>query len=154
MSVNSANTIGDYLDGFKRQSFIMSQSFLQELLKDNTVKEFHNEENLVNQHNSYIDEIKVKYTMTNEEYRKYKCNPWRMAHDLYENSELWFILLHANEMYSATEFTRKTVYIYKDEIVSRLTEIRSARSDIVKINENEIFLSKKEIIEGNDGMWD
>ena len=57
-------------------------------------------------------------------------------------------------MYSATEFTRKTIYVYNTSIIERLTEIKSARNDIIKENENIIFNAKKEIIEGTDGMWD
>lgn len=154
MSVKAADTIREYLNEYNKQPLRMTEYFLKELLKDNDVKEFYNEENIVDYHDSYIKEIKVRYNMTNEEFRKYRCNPWRMAHDLYGNTELWFMLLHLNEMYSATEFTRKSIYVFNTSIIERLSEIKSARSDIIRENENIIFNAKKEIIEGTDGMWD
>lgn len=154
MSVKYSQTLAEYITEFKNQSFRMSEIFLKELLKDNKVKEFYNEESLVNQHGKFIDAIKVKYTMSNEEFRKYMCNPWYMAHDVYGNTELWFMILHANEMYSATEFTKKTIYLYSSNLLEYLREIKTARSDILNENQNEIYLSKRAIIEGTDGMWD
>ena len=47
MSVKAADTIRDYLNEYNKQPLRMTQYFLKELLKDNDVKEFYNEENIM-----------------------------------------------------------------------------------------------------------
>ena len=150
MSVIPTNTIKKYLMLYQSQPFKMADCFLKELINDNIVKEFHIEENLADMHGGYIDELKIKYEMTNEEFRKYKGNPWYMANDLYGNTELWFMLLHANEMYSATEFTRQNIYVYKSNIMTRISEILNARNYFIQKNQAEIDSQKRKIILGTD----
>ena len=50
-------------------------------------------------------------TFTKDEIHKYKCNPWALSYDLYGTVEFWQLLLDLNDMYSATEFTKKTVKV-------------------------------------------
>lgn len=101
----------------------MSDFFYKGVLADNEVKLFVNDDSILNLYESILRKYKVKRTMSNEEFRKYKYNPQRFAHDLYGNTEYWWLLLHANEMNSAAEFDRQTLWIYTTDVIEAIKDI-------------------------------
>ena len=153
MAITPTNRIGTYLSLYKNQSFKMDDCFYGEYMSDSKVKLFNIEENVTNNYKNFLEYMIDTCTFSNEEYRKYACNPWYLSNDLYGTTELWFMLLHVNEMYSATEFTKKTIKYYKADILRYITEIRAVQDVFLKDNKSDLYNTKRAIIEGTIGMW-
>ena len=141
MSVESS-TLDNYLNDYKAQDYKLDNYFTHEILNDGESYDWYKviEENIAARHTMFLDECKVKVSLTDAQYRKYRCNAHRLAHDLYGQTELWFLILHANEMYSEMEMTSKDLYIYKPaQLIPKLTEISIVEGDYLKKNRNYVF---------------
>jgi hypothetical protein len=60
----------------------------------------------------YIDELRddeycLSVELTDEQLTKYKYRPKLLCYDIYGNTELYFIILLINDMYSTKQFTKK-----------------------------------------------
>lgn len=154
MAISPTNSIRTYLSLYKSQSFKMDDCFYSEYMSDNTVKLFNIEENVSNNFKEFLSSMEATWTFNNDEYRKYICNPWYLSNDLYGTTELWFMLLHVNEMYSATEFTKRTIKYYKTDILKYINEIRAVQDNYLRDNKADMFSTKRAILEGTIGMWD
>lgn len=141
MSVESS-TLDNYLNDYKAQDYKLDNYFTHEILNDGESSDWYKviEENIAARHTMFLDECKIKVSLTDAQYRKYRCNAHRLAHDLYGQTELWFLILHANEMYSEMEMTSKDLYIYKPaQLIPKLTEISIVEGDYLKKNRNYVF---------------
>lgn len=154
MALSPTSSIETYLSLYKSQSFKMDDCFYTEYMSDTKVKLFNIEENISNNYKEFLSSMVETWTFSNEEYRKYHCNPWYLSDDLYGTTELWFMLLHVNEMYSATEFTKRTIKYYNPNITKYITEISSVQDEFLKDNRADIYNTKRSILEGTIGMWD
>lgn len=123
MSIESATTIREFLNNYKKQSIKFTDFFNKGVLIDDQVKLFINDDSILNLFDDLLKKYKIKYKMSNAEYRKYKYNPHRLAHDIYGNSEYWWLILHANELNSASEFSLQSIWIYKASVLNILKEI-------------------------------
>ena len=85
-----------------------------------------------------LKDIKVKITLSNEEYSKYRYNPKVLSYDIYGTTELWFLILEANELHSINEFNSRTIYLFKTDIVEKMTRILNLELDSKNYNEEEI----------------
>ena len=77
-----------------------------------------------------LKDIKIKVTLSNEEYFKYRFNPKLLSYDIYGTTELWFLILEANELHSVTQFDLRTLYIFNTSIVDRVTRILNLEKDV------------------------
>lgn len=89
----------------------------------------------------YMNELKdashlVKFT--DEEYFTYRFRPKILAHYLYGNGELYFIILWLNDMWSVKDFNLREVRLIKNSDMSRiLTSINVSERDFIReYNEN------------------
>lgn len=86
----------------------------------------------------YIDELKsysTKYTMSNEEYRRYKYRPDLFAYDLYGKTDYDFVILLVNGINIEKDFNKKTVrYIPEENIDTLLSFIRNAETRVLEKN--------------------
>lgn len=63
----------------------------------------------------YFDEFKkasVKVELTEDEILKYKYRPKLLAYDIYDNAELYYIILRLNDLYNAKDFNLGRKYLY------------------------------------------
>lgn len=146
----AATSIKEYINEFQDQSLKMTDFFLFEILSNTNQQEYIKtiEENILARHQSFLEENKVKITITDDEYRKYRCNAHWVSQDIYGTTELWFLILHANELYSESEFTMKEFYVYNKSVMEKLSEILAIEeSDFLKnranIYKQEIEITKK-----------
>lgn len=142
MAINTG-TLKEYINDYKNQSIKMPDYFLHEWHND--VPERYMkvlEENVLAKHTSFLESDKRLYKMTDDEFRKYRCNAHRLSEDMYGTTELWFLILHANEMYSESEFCSKTIYLYNKSALTKISEILAVEED--DINKNRTTVSKKE----------
>lgn len=63
----------------------------------------------------YFDEFKkasVKVELTEDEILKYKYRPKLLAYDIYDNAELYYIILRLNDLYNVKDFNLGRKYLY------------------------------------------
>lgn len=155
MAIQGSTKISTYLNRYITQNTKLIDFFYIEYLSDNDTKQFHIMDNIAQNYERFLRPAVEIMELSSEDYRKYRYNPWRLSDDLYGTTELWFMLLHLNELYSATEFDLRTVKVYNsDTLLDRLSEMVNVNGEYFDTNRSEIFAIKKDIDEGIDGMWD
>lgn len=79
---------------------------------------------------TYADELKalaIDITLTNEEYYKYRFRPKLLAYDIYNYSELFYIINFINGIYNIKDFNFRTVkLIPKTNLFSMLSYVLQA----------------------------
>jgi hypothetical protein len=84
----------------------------------------------------YMNELKdashlVKFT--DEEYFTYRFRPKLLAHYLYGNGELYFIILWLNDMWSVKDFNLRTLKLIKNsELAQALSSINASEKSFIK----------------------
>lgn len=99
--------------------------------------EVNNETNLIINYNSLIDnymedimKICTSWTLTDKDLINYRFQPKKFCYDLYNTTELWFILLRINNMVSSLDFNKKTIYVFdRDGIFKLLNEIMTLEEE-------------------------
>lgn len=91
----------------------------------------------------YMNELKAmskEVTLTESEYYTYRFKPKLLAHYLYGNGELYFIILWLNDMWSVKDFDLKTIKLISNkELSEALSSINaSERSFIRSYNESAL----------------
>lgn len=154
MAITGSTKISGYLNKFIMQNTKLVDYFFTEYLSDDDTQQFHIMDNVAQYHRRFLRPLVKTVTFSSEDYRKYRYNPWRLSNDLYGTTELWFMILHLNEMYSANEFDKRSIKIYnKEDFIDKLNEIVNVYTDSLDDNHREVLALKKAIEEGNDGMW-
>lgn len=145
MSVD-AGTLKDYILQYKGQLTKMTDYFLFEWMYDSSNQYIKTiEENVLAKHTKFLEENKNKYEMTDDEFRMYRCNAHRLSEYLYGTTELWFLILHANELYSESEFCSKTIYLYNRNVLSKLSEILAIEEEDINKNRAKIAATESVI---------
>jgi hypothetical protein len=84
----------------------------------------------------YMSELKAKaqeVTLSEIEYYTYRFKPKLLAHYLYGNQELYFILLWLNDMWSVKDFDLKKVKVLKSQDLSEaLSSINAKEKSFIK----------------------
>ena len=139
MSMGLANTIQDYISSYEDEELVSSAFFLKQVFTTNANKKMLlNFNSLVLKYMPELQEIKIKITLSNEEYAKYRYNPKYLSHDIYGTTELWFLILEANELHSVRQFDSKTIYLYRVDIVEKMTRILNLETVSKNYNEDQI----------------
>lgn len=71
-----------------------------------------------------LQEYLVEYTMSDQEYIKYKYQPKLFCYDKYGIMDVAYILLRVNQMSSTLEFTKKKIKIFNENFFDMLLEIQ------------------------------
>jgi hypothetical protein len=142
-------TLSDYIQRYKdsilkESNFSFNQwVFDNELIEDDEILNKNLDyiklldENIIDQHSYYIDKYVYLVRLTDEEYRKYRCNAHRLSYDIFGTTMLWYMILGINEMYSESEFNKYIFKMYKPEMVSHLAEIKLVEDDLLDRNKAE-----------------
>ena len=76
--------------------------------------------------------------LSDKELARFKYNPKALSYYLYGTTELWFLILRLNEMYSISEFSNDTIKLYSNTILRKISEILNAEEDRRNVNEDEV----------------
>lgn len=93
-------------------------------------------ENLFRRHIAYIKEKCVTVTLSDEEADVYKYNPYKLSYDIYNTTELWFIICMINDVIHPASFTKNKLLLLKK------TDLRVI-NDIFMIDDIRIKNNKK-----------
>lgn len=84
----------------------------------------------------YMNELKAmskEVTLSESEYYTYRFKPKLLAHYLYGNGELYFIILWLNDMWSVKDFNLKKVKLIKNsELADALSKINASEKSFIK----------------------
>ena len=139
MGMGSESTIQDYISQYNSEEIAKSAFFLKQVFSlDNNKQMIVDFSNLVIKYMPELKGIKIKITLSNEEYAKYRFNPKLLSYDIYGTTELWFLILEANELHSITQFNSKTIYLFRTDIVEKMTRILNLEVSTKNYNEEEI----------------
>ena len=142
MTMGQESTIKQYIANYNSEEIVSSAYYLKKVFESsNNRKMLLNFDNLVIKYMPELKDSKVKITLNNEEYEKYKYNPKLLSYDIYGTTELWFLILEANELYSATQFSNKTIYLFRADIVEKMCRILNLEMESKNYNEEEISSS-------------
>lgn len=139
MQMGKEPTIKEFIQQYFSEDILSSKFFLKQVFETNNGKKMLvNASDLVIKYLPELEVMKVKVTMSDEEYAKYKYNPKYLSYDIYGTTELWFLILEANEMHSAMQFNFQTIYLYTSDIVEKMGRILNLENIPIAYNEEEI----------------
>ena len=139
MTMGLDTTIRDYISSYEDEELVSSAFFLKQVFTTNSnTKMLVNFNSLVLKYLPEMQEIKIKITLSNEEYAKYRHNPKYLSNDIYGTTELWFLILEANELHSIRQFDSKTIYLYRTDIVEKMVRILNLETVAKNYNEDQI----------------
>ena len=71
---------------------------------------------------------------------KYKYAPKKVSFDIYGTTEYWFLVLHANELFSACQMSlnKPTMYLYSRDIMEVVNEIINVEKKYIQKNSAQI----------------
>jgi hypothetical protein len=136
------STIQSIIDEGLEKKMLIKELSLKEVITNSAGEMF-----VVNIYNLYEKyyELLLEHTSTvvlsDEEYLKYKYQPRRLAQDLYNNQDFYYMLLRLNYIYSVSQFDFKELRVFKPGIVSLLNEILVKESE--EYIDNEMAVLKK-----------
>ena len=94
------------------------------------------EYNVFNVVSDYMNELKAmakEVTLSEAEYYTYRFKPKLLAHYLYGNGELYFIILWLNDMWSVKDFNLRTLKLIKNsELAQALSSINASEKSFIK----------------------
>lgn len=131
-------TISEYIRSGRQKPVKMTDYFYTGVLVDNVSRLYVLDDSALIPYDEELNKYRKSYTFTSEEYRKYKYNPWRVSYDVYGTTEYWFLVLHANELYSAMEFDMHTIDLYTTDVMSVLNEILTIEDEGMRKNQAEV----------------
>ena len=89
--------------------------------------------NVVSDYMNELKDLAYDVTLTDEEYYTYRFRPKLLAHYLYGNGELYFIILWLNDMWSVKDFDLHKVKLLKNTDLSRvMTSINISERDFIR----------------------
>lgn len=139
MTMGLDMTIKDYITQYNNEDITFSEFFLKQVfVTDAGKKLLMNFENLIIKYMPELKEMKVKVSLSNEEYSRYKFNPKLLSFDIYGTTELWFLILEANELHTISQFDFKTIYLFRADIVEKAARILNLEVSNKNYNADEV----------------
>jgi len=89
----------------------------------------------------------VTLELSNDDFTKYKYKPKLLAYDIYNTTELYFVILALNGMCDIKDFTKKKLkMLYYADMQDLLNQIYAAESEHIKYN-------RKHLDDKNKSTW-
>lgn len=89
--------------------------------------------NVVSDYMNELKEMSHFVTLTDTEYYTYRFKPKLLAKFLYGNTELYFIILWLNDMWSVKDFNLRTIKLIKNtELAEALSKINASEKSFIK----------------------
>lgn len=138
-SVHKQYTIDDFITLGKNSTSISYKRF--SILSKSIVSPeiLYAENNIIY---DYIEEFKKlaeKVELSDSNYHKYAYKPKLLAYDLYESTEIYFIILALNGMYDIKDFNKHTLnLLYRDDMLQLLSLIYNAESGYISANRKKV----------------
>ena len=80
----------------------------------------------------------IEVTLSDDEYDEYVQQPKKYCYDMYGTPELAYSLLYINDMPSVTDFKRRKIKIFTDDIMDIIVELMSLNEEDLEKDQNNI----------------
>lgn len=137
---NAITTVEDFIQEYDVETIRMDTVFLRQVFWEKGMghKLVVAESALIDKYLEEIEQHKTAITLSTTEYYKYRYNPKLMAYDVYGTTELWFLLMAANELYSVIDFDLRVVKAYRTDILQKIDRMLSLEHEFKVINDDEV----------------
>lgn len=129
--VNKTFTLDQFADSKSSNTISYYSMSLLEKDSQNNI-----EYDVFNVVSDYMNELKAmakEVTLSETEYYTYRFKPKLLAHYLYGNGELYFIILWLNDMWSVKDFNLRTIKLIKNsELAQALSSINASEKSFIK----------------------
>ena len=89
--------------------------------------------NVVSDYMNELKKMSHRVTLSETEYYTYRFKPKLLAKYLYGNTELYFIILWLNDMWSVKDFNLRTIKLIKNtELSEALSKINASEKSFIK----------------------
>lgn len=141
-------TINEFFETERSKNFHMEDTYFKQILNDTGfTPQLILESSVLDNYQSILRDFIVRLPITDKFRNKYKYNPKKLAAKEYESTEYWFLILYANEMYSATQFSldKGYIYMYRQGIQQVINEILNIERKYIQKNAAEVssFIKSK-----------
>lgn len=136
--ITKYNTISSLLNYENKTDITYNKLFLKSLLNTSSGELIVNSTSLGNKYRDYIMSVSHMTTLSDVDLANYKYSPKKYCYDTYGTIELWGLLLQINNMTSCTEFNKKNIRVFNDQIFQVLNEILVMEEDIINKNNASI----------------
>ena len=131
IKVNKTYTLDQFADSKSSNDISYYSMSLLEKDPENNI-----EYDVFNVVSDYMNELKAmanEVTLTESEYYTYRFKPKLLAHYLYGNGELYFIILWLNDMWSVKDFNLRTIRLINNKDLSEaLSSINASEKSFIK----------------------
>ena len=124
MNVGKEDTLRKYIANYQSDNLTFGKLFYKEAYKTDLHNLIVNGQGILDRYYRELDQFKVSVDLGPSDYRKYRFNPKLLSYNLYGTTELWFLILHANEISSVSEFDLQKIYFYNINILNFLATAR------------------------------
>ena len=133
--------VKNFIRKYGNEPFRVDNCFLHQVVKlpDNSDRKIIvNESFLFSKYKDELVQYLRKRELDDTEYRRYRFNPKLFAYDTYGTTELWFMVLHANELYTVNQFDLHTIYYYDPAFFDAINRAIDLEAPFSAINESEV----------------
>lgn len=144
MQCEQESLITDFIRKYGTEPFTVDNCFLHQIVQSNDGRKLIvNESFILSKYKDELAKYKRKMELTDQLYRRYRFNPKLFSYEIYGTTELWFMVLHANELYTANQFDLRVVYYYDPTFFDAITRALDLETQFTAINEAEVENSLK-----------
>ena len=140
MPYRNKSTIQSIIDEGLDLKMTMNDLCFREVMTNSSGEMFViNMYNLYEKYYELLLEHTTTVTLSDEEYKKYRFQPKRLARDLYGNQDIYYLLLRVNHIYSVINFDFTEMKVFNSNIVKLLNEIIVLESEDYIDNEMTVI---------------
>lgn len=134
-------TLTEFFEKESSKNFHMEDCFFKQILAETGLTpQLILESSILDRYQSLIRRFLVKVKVNEKQRYNYQFNPKKIAYQMYDNTEYWFLVLQANELFSAMDLTLDKGYImlYQNGIQQTINEIMNVEKKYIQKNAAEI----------------
>ena len=137
MNATNEHLMNSFISKYDHESFKSSDCFMRQIFTIDGKHLAVNAESILSKYQRELSQYIEKMDLSTTDYIKYRFNPKRFSYDIYGTTELWFLVLYANELYNIGQFDLHSVYYYSPASFIVLNRILDLEQIFVDINESE-----------------
>jgi hypothetical protein len=136
MRVGQEYTIKEFITNYGVDDFTYDTLFYKDVFNTSKGNILINGNSILDRYANELPNYKTRLTFDESDYRKYSYNPKILSYDIYGTTELWFLILHANELTSSSQFDMEKPYVYNGGVVSMIVSALDMEKTYIDYNES------------------
>ena len=119
-------TVDGFIDAGENLDISESTMSFKNVIDDSVVLAYHN---VITKFYRVLSSFIVEITLSDEEFDRYIQQPKKYCYEMYGTPELAYSLLYINDMPSVTDFKRKKIKVFTDDIMDAIVELMSLNEE-------------------------